>query len=147
MKFLRLILVVLVFFSFLQNASSAFVPVAMPAAKPKTEHKISAQEITAMKEFVTLSPKQYGELRGKKLSLVEKVEFKIVQKKLKKQLSYYDGDGSEGFNFGGFALGFFLGLIGALLSFISKDRNFRKWAWIGFGSWVVLLLIIVAIAA
>lgn len=144
MKNLKLVLISAIFLCFAQNSFSAFISSESSIAeKPKHAHEISAQERAAMEAFVKLTPKQYGEIRGKKLSFVEKVEFKVLQRKLKRQLDY--GDDSSGFNIGGFALGFLLGLIGILLAYIfSKDRNFRKWAWIGLGVWVGILLILIA---
>jgi hypothetical protein len=146
MKNLKLLFTGILFFCFAQNSFSAFISFESSIAKkPKHTHEISVQERTAMEEFVKLTPKQYGELRGKKLSFVEKIEFKVLQRKLKKQLDY--GDDSSGFNIGGFALGFLVGLIGILLAYIfSQDRNFRKWAWIGFGVWVGILVILFAAA-
>jgi hypothetical protein len=144
MKNLKLVLISAIFLCFVQNSFSASIfSESSIAEKPKHAHEISAQDRAAMEEFVKLTPKQYGEIRGKKLSFVEKVEFKVLQRKLKKQLYY--GDDSSGFNIGGFALGFLLGLIGILLAYIfSQDRNFRKWAWIGLGIWVGILIILIA---
>src|SRR2546423_4098951 len=117
MKKLQLLFVSIIFLCLAQNSFSASISSEPSIAeKPKHAHEISAQERAAMEEFVKLTPKQYGELRGKKLSFVEKIEFKVLQRKLKKQLYY--GDDSTGFNIGGFALGFLLGLIGILLAYI-----------------------------
>lgn len=60
----------------------------------------------------------------------------------------YGADHSTGFHFGGFALGFFVGLIGVLIAYLIRgdeavDRNRRKWAWIGFGVYVLLLVALI----
>lgn len=141
MKILKPALATLLFFFVMQSAFSAFI-----YSKPQTQEKPKqattmtvAQQRLFMEQFIKLTPKEYGVMRGKKLSLVEKVEFKLLQRKFKKKLE----DDSSGFNLGGFALGLLLGVIGVLLAYIfSQDRNFRKWTWIGWGVWVVLLLII-----
>ncbi len=148
MKILKPALATLLFFFLVQNAFSAFIYSAPETLeKPKQESKITVQEQRAiMEQFVKLTPKEYGILRGKKLSLVEKVEFKILQKRFKKKL--YDGEDSTGFNIGGFILGFLLGLIGVLLAYIfSKDRNFRKWTWIGLGLYAIIIIIILVAGA
>lgn len=147
MKNLKLFLISSLFLCLAQSSFSASI-YAIPQKDSRTKHSVnmSAQDRQAIEAFIKLTPKQYSELRGKKLSFVEKIEFKILQKKLKRK--FYDGDDdSTGFNIGGFLLGFLLGLLGILLAYIfSKDRNFRKWAWIGLGIWVGILLIVIAAA-
>ena len=54
--------------------------------------------------------------------------------------------GDSGFNGGWFVLGLLLGLIGVLLSYIINGdqdvkRNRQKWAWIGWGVWVVVFVL------
>ena len=52
------------------------------------------------------------------------------------------------FNFGGFILGFLLGLIGVGLAYIfSDDESFRRSAWYGLGTWLILLILLVGAAA
>ena len=113
-----------------------------------------------MMELSVIKVKDYEKLSGKHLNFLEKIAFKSAQKKLRNDISA-DGtitnkrllnamspdDHSVGFHLGGFALGFLLGLIGVLIAYIIKgdemvDKNRRKWAWIGFGIYVALLLII-----
>jgi hypothetical protein len=146
MKNVKLFFVSIIFLCFTQNSFSAYISSSESsiAEKPKHGHEISTQDRAAMEEFVKLTPKKYGELRGKKLSFVEKIEFKVLQRKLKRQLDY--GDDSTGFNIGGFLLGFFLGLLGLIGAFVfSQDRNFRKWTLYGLLASIIVTVVFAAI--
>jgi len=118
----------------------------------------------SLQELSTMNVDDLEHLTGKKMGWLKRMEFKLALRKLrhsikpdgtidKKSLArlrggYYDDDGS--FHIGGFALGFFIGLIGVLIAYlINDDYHHRrvKWAWIGFGCYVALLLILVAALA
>jgi hypothetical protein len=109
-------------------------------------------------DLAMISPSQFEKLTGKKMNLVDKAGFRIAQKDLRKSINS-DGtvnnqkiakllqkaDGSSGFNLGGFALGFLLGLIGVLIAYVISDDNKKartKWAWIGFLAALVLWLLV-----
>ena len=48
------------------------------------------------------------------------------------------------FHFGGFILGLLLGLIGVGLAYIfSNNADFRRNAWYGFGTWLILWLLLI----
>jgi len=131
-----------------KKATEIYLPIGQNA-------KISLMDLSTMKV------KDYEQLTGKHLNFFQKLTFKAGQKKLrnsfsadgtvtnKKLLKAVSSDGiTSGFNIGWFALGFFLGVIGVLLSYvISGDedvkRNRQKWAWIGLG--VAVLIIIISI--
>jgi len=135
-----------------KNANQMYIPVGKNA-------KISLMELSEIKV------KDYEKLSGTHLNFFQRMTFKAGQKKLRNGIStdgtitnkkllkaMSNGDPSVGFHLGGFALGFGLGLIGVLIAYIIKgdedvDRNRRKWAWIGFGAYVVILLTIVVIVA
>ncbi len=129
------------------KASEIFLPLGVDGSK------ISLLELSRLKV------KEVEQISGKKLSFSDRLAFKIAQKKLRDNISP-DGTfdtkrlekafkqqqkgGETGFHFGGFALGFFLGLIGLIISFFINDdykRNRVKWAWIGFGIQLILGLI------
>jgi hypothetical protein len=116
-----------------------------------------------LQELATIKVADFEKMTGKKMGLFRRMEFKLAQRDLRHSISkdgtvdskklarlasgYYDDDNS--FHFGGFALGFFLGLIGILIAYLINDDNHHrrvKWAWIGFGIWVALLLVLVAAA-
>ena len=143
MKNLKPFLIGILLLCVAQNSFSAFVYSDVPvASKPIKPHTISEQDRLTMQQFVSLTPEQYGTLRGKKLSFFERIEFKAAQRKMKKRLGDED---SYGFNVGGFFLGFFLGPLGVLGAYIfSRDRNFRKWTWYGWLAWIAIVLIIYA---
>lgn len=157
MKKIFLLLVVVLF------AASSFAVVAPTSKNPqassimlpvgKTGKTISLQDLSV------ISTRDFQLLTGNKMNLAERVGFKLAQKQIRSSINA-DGsvnskklasvvkkaDGTSGFHLGGFALGFFLGLIGVLIAYLIKDEkkpNRVKWSWIGFGVWVVLYLIII----
>jgi hypothetical protein len=153
--------------SFLLITSSFAAFEIKPAAKKATEiyfpvgqtgHKLSLMEIS------TIDIKEFEKLSGRHLNFFEKMAFKGGQKKLRKSISNDgtitskkllkfvngDGDHSTGFHLGGFALGFFLQLIGVVLAYViggdeDVKRNRAKWAWIGCGIFVVLYVALVLV--
>ena len=132
------------------NASAIFFPVG------KTGQKISLMELSH------ISVKDFEKLRGQKMDFFDRLSFKAAQKKVRNGINP-DGTisnkkfenflkqrgGETGFHMGGFALGFFLGAIGIVIAYLINDdfkHNRVKWAWIGFGVFIVLYVaLIVAI--
>ncbi len=104
-----------------------------------------------IQEFLTLTPKKYQELTGKKMSLPQKISLKIAQHKVKKAMkkgravdlnAMSKGVDTSDFNIGGFVLGLLLGIIGVLIAYLIGDSNIVKWAWIGFAVWVGIVLLV-----
>jgi hypothetical protein len=124
--------------------------VRIPVANGKV---ITLQELADMKAV------DYAKLTGKKMKFFDRVGFKIAQKKLrssinpdgtinskKLQKNLRKADGPTGFHLGGFALGFFVGLIGVLIAYLIDDENKSnrvKWAWLGLAIGFVLSLILI----
>lgn len=117
------------------NAYEVYVPLG------KTGQMISLMDLSQIKV------KEFEKLSGKKMKLIDKVNFKIAQRELKKSINR-DGSFSDkkvekflnkaalggAFNIGGFALGLFLSLIGVLIAYLitTGDKKGRiTWAWIG----------------
>lgn len=131
------------------HADQFFVPVG------KTGKKISLLDLSR------ISVKELQELTGRKLNFVDKMKFKVAQKKLRdnidrdgtinnqkiqKAFKLQKRGGETGFHFGGFALGFFLGLIGVVIAYVIDDdykKNRVKWAWIGVGLLLILNIILI----
>jgi hypothetical protein len=113
----------------------------------------------SLAELATISPKSFAEVSGTKFNLVQKAAFKISQKHLKKSINADGTINSKklnkflkkaeggGFHLGGFALGFFLGLIGILIAYVAFSDDLKsqriKWSWIGLAAAVVLWLVLV----
>jgi hypothetical protein len=113
----------------------------------------------SLKDLSVISVKNYEKLSGKHLNFFEKMSFKAGQKKLRNSIAadgtvtntkllkaMSNADPGTGFNIGWFALGLFLGIIGVILSYVingdqAVKKNRQKWAWIGFGVVVVIILI------
>ena len=99
--------------------------------------------------FVQLSPRQFTELTGKKLNFPQRIYFKIIQRRLNRELKsnpdlsitqYYDPQ-KEKFKFDAlwFVIATFIGPLGVLLAYTSKLRkggptrkNRITSAWLGF---------------
>ena len=103
-------------------------------------------------DFLSLTPKKYKELTGEKLSITQKISLKLAQKKIKKALKNNEKIDSEtmanavdtsDFNIGGFVLGLLLSVIGVLIAYLIGDTSVIKWAWIGFGVFLVIFLLAV----
>ena len=120
--------------------SYAVVPVVTDKVDNQTT--VTVNDKKQLEKFSKMTVKEYETYSGKKMNLFQKLAFKSAQRKAAKQLKASYGEDSEGFNLGGFALGFFLPVVGILLSFLSPDRNFRKWAWWGFRIFVAVALIV-----
>jgi len=117
----------------------------------------AGQKISLL-ELSTISKVNLEKITGKKMSGAESFAFKSAQRKMNRGINnegvvtskrmkkmFYAGE--TGFHFGGFALGFFVGLTGVLIAYLIKDdfkRNRVKWAWIGFGIGLVLAIIFLA---
>jgi hypothetical protein len=125
------------------NAKNVFIPIG------QTGNKISVFELS------TISAPDLQKLTGRKMALLEKISFKMAQRKLRrsinedgtfnqKSVARFFRDCETGFHIGGFALGFFLGLIGVLIAYLIKDDckpNRVKWSWIGLLTLLAVLLI------
>jgi hypothetical protein len=112
----------------------------------------------SLADFSKLSVAEYQKLAKVKLGFFDRIAYRKALKKLNKGISA-DGtvtnpkiaqlmkpvvDGSEGFHLGGLALGLLLGLAGVAIAYLingDNKSNRIKWAWIGFGVWVAILLI------
>jgi len=153
------------------SASSSVIvapaPTVAPAVTATAPAPLKATEINIplgntgktvnLQELSTMKMAELEKLTGKKLGLLQRLEVKLAQRKLRHSINA-DGtirnkklamltsrefDGDEGLHIGGFALGFFLFLIGVLIAYLindEKQRNRVKWAWIGAG--VILLIFI-----
>jgi hypothetical protein len=131
------------------KADQVFIPVG------KSGQRISYAQLA------TISLADFQALTGRKMNVVQRINFRMAQNKIRKSIatdgtiknrkiaSFFTkkgGAGETGFHIGGFALGFLLGLIGVLIAYMINDdykRNRIKWAWIGWGIFVVLYLILI----
>lgn len=166
-KLFALLMAVAILVSAQASTSPAALPVSTPA---KVElPALNANQMMlpigntgksiSLMALSEISVKDFETISGKKLSFFDKIGFKLGQRKLrnkieadgtiksatlKKLASNMAEDGQSGFHIGGFVLGLLLGLIGVLIAYLIKDdkkSNRVKWAWIGWGVWVVIFLL------
>lgn len=104
--------------------------------------------------FVKLSAKEFGVITGKKLNLPQRIYFKVIQRRLKRELrnnpdllitDYYD-PAKEKFKFDAlwFVITSILGPLGILAAYTSPLRkggptkkNKIRSAWLGFGFFII----------
>jgi len=132
------------------KADQVFIPIG------KTGQKISWAQLA------TISMTDLQALTGKKMNFIQRMNFRMAQSKIRKSIATdgtikskkilkmvskaKGGSGETGFHLGGFALGFFLGIIGIVIAYVINDdykRNRVKWAWIGWGKLVVLEVVLI----
>lgn len=104
-------------------------------------------QLISLMDLSQISVKDFERLSDKKMKMMEKVNFKMKQRELKKNINY-DGSFSKkrvekyfnkaalggAFSLSGLALGLFLSLIGVLIAYLitTGDKKGRiTWAWIG----------------
>ena len=147
MKTINRLLFGLVFTALLTSAVPVLVDGTAPVTAPVT-----------VDALVKMNSREFAEVIGHKLSLKERIVFRIAQRELRKDMKREGlqsdatldvqqmmADGEKGFYFGGFILGMLLGLIGVLIGYLmKKDKAFIRSAWIGWGVWVALVVILLA---
>lgn len=156
MKRLLLLLTAVLFLATSFGASS---PLSKPRAKA-SEIMIpigSSGQLISLLDLSKMTVKDVESYTGKKMKWIDRVGFKTAQRELRKSINR-DGtlnskkfekqlkkaDITEGFHLGGFALGFFLSLIGVLIAYLINDEKKAtrvKWAWIGFAVSLALIII------
>ena len=148
----RFSLLVFALMIFNLTTSALTVPSTEPVP-PKSENTV-VTPFTGMtvQDFLALTPKKYKELTGEKLSITQKISLKLAQKKIRKAVKNNESIDSatmanavdtSDFNIGGFVLGFLLSVIGVLIAYLIGDTSVIKWAWIGFGVFLVIFLLAV----
>lgn len=134
----------------LQPANS-MVASSYPAAQ-STLTKPDPINDKLIQEFLSLTPKKYYKMTGKRMKLSEKIALKLTQRKVKRMIKRGEPvdlvamskeiDTSD-FNIAGFVLGLILSLIGVLIAYLidENDSSMIKWAWIGAGVQAILILL------
>ena len=103
-----------------------------------------------IKQFLSLTPKKYYELTGKKMKLSQKISLKLAQHKVKRMIkkgktvdlvAMSRGIDTSDFNVIGFLMGLVLSLIGVLFAYLVGDESVIKWAWVGAGIGAIIFLL------
>jgi hypothetical protein len=149
---LRLSLLLVALTVFMVPSRSMVLPSAAPEPLKKDNVNVSPFSNMTVDEFLSMTPKKFKEVTGQKLSITKKIALKMAQKKIRKALKNNEAvDGTtvanamdtSDFNIGGFILGLLLSVIGVLIAYLIGDSSVIKWAWIGFGIFLVIFLLAV----
>ena len=124
------------------------------------EPKPDALSMISAKQFLDLTPKTYKELTGKKLNLIQKVELKTLQHKVKKMVKKGEVvtmadvqkkfDEMSSMNLLGFLLGLILGPIGVIIALILKETgdvgpDTVRWSLYGLLVWLAIVFLVILI--
>ncbi len=106
-----------------------------------------ALRIAQMKAFANISVEKYGELRGKKLNLFEKLAFKTNQKRAKNLLKAYGKHDEPNVlsKISWLVKGLLFGPLALLFGYLflkDDDRELIKWIWFGFAGFVAIIAIV-----
>jgi hypothetical protein len=138
------------------NAHTTASLVVRPVAPGSVETPNPLSLITA-KQFLSLTPRNYEALTGKKLNLVQKVQFKYLQYRVKKMVKKGQvvtmADVAEELgtmNVLGFLLGLVLGPVGVVIALILKetgnvDASVLRWSLYGLLVWLAIVLVAILI--
>ncbi len=118
--------------------SSTLSAVVQPVTESTKETVAFAGESYAKDELLALTAKEYEQRAGKKMKLKERVELVLLKHYVKKGKNALPFE----INWGAFALGLLLGLIGLIITLFFKDKNAWKSALLGIGVLFVILLIV-----
>lgn len=135
------------------------VPVPGADARESTVHsdvRPSPFKEMSVQTFLSLTPKQYRQLTGKKLSILQKLSLKLAQSRVKKLLRknrHIDLEviardiETNQFSILGFILGVVLGPLGILIAFLIEGKGSSTFTWsiIGGLVWLGLVLLVVLV--
>jgi len=151
MKTQKLLFTILSVFILNLNAHTALPSSA--SSKSKTESTTNLQQskeeelrVAQMKLFVGMSLKDYEQLKGKKLNFLERVSFKLSQRRMKQMLMHYDyGDSPTTLQkISWFFKGLLFGPLALLVAYIfarDEERELIKWIWFGFIGFAAIVVI------
>ena len=144
------------------NTASAFTSLVVAPSTPVIikEPKPNALSLISAKQFLDLTPQKYQELTGKKMNLVQKVQLKVLQHKVKKMVKKgevvtmadvqkkFDDMGSM--DLLGFLLGLILGPIGVIIALILKETgdvgpDTVRWSLYGLLIWLAIVFLVILI--
>lgn len=153
MKKIKLLLLVTFSIYALSNVNMAY---GFSVTKPTTDNELpsslAAFKYLKASEFVKLSVKDYTALTGKKLNFFQRLSFNLTKVKMKHDLKknpalkitdYVDASDSTTFKVDilWLLLGFLIG-IGVIAAYLTKQEKYKiTSAWIGFGLFLVGILI------
>jgi hypothetical protein len=146
-------------FSNSAKAFTSLVVISKPAAATTIKNPDLLSQISA-KQFLSLTPKKFEKLTGKKMNLVKKIEFKMLQHKIKKMVKRGEVvtmadvqkkfDDVSSMNVLGFLLGLVLGPIGVVIALILKETgdvspDVVRWSLYGLLVWLAIVLVVILI--
>ena len=107
-------------------------------------------------DFLSLTPRKYKELTGKKLSLPQKLSLKLAQVKVKKMMrknkkidliAFARDIDTNNFDILGFILGVALGPLGVLIAYLIEGKSSSTFTWSVIGAliWLGVFLLVVLV--
>ena len=107
-------------------------------------------------DFLSLTPRKYKELTGKKLSLSQKLSLKLAQVKVKKMMrknkkidliAFARDIDTNNFDILGFILGVALGPLGVLIAYLIEGKSSSTFTWSVIGAliWLGVFLLVVLV--
>ncbi|MBN8837655.1 MAG: hypothetical protein J0I09_10365 [Sphingobacteriia bacterium] len=134
---------------------------AVPSLPMERTHKVDSaqnmraqadkQRLNQLKVFTGLTLDQYQKITGRKMGLLERISFKMTQRKAKKMLNHYAyGDDITVFQkISWFFKGLLFGPLALLFGYLflkDDERELIKWIWFGTIGFAALLILFLAAA-